>query len=111
VKIGERVRHLTRDDVGIGEIVAIYPDGRCDALFRSCTFSGVPLSTFASVELEEQERVRKEMLLKEIRRRLRSDFLSADSYFRASCTELISVTDFEQEKISFVKSGTHPLIL
>lgn len=49
------------------------------------------------------EEKRKE-LLHEIRDRLRSDFLGADSFFLASCAHLISQDDYKSERITFVKS-------
>lgn len=66
-------------------------------------------------EEEEHERLRQESLRKqveathnellhEIRRRLHSNYLSADSFFRDSCSNLIAKDEYEQEKISFVKS-------
>lgn len=66
-------------------------------------------------EEEERERLRQESLrrqaeakrrelLQEVRRRLHCDFLGADPFFRDSCAELIPQDDYEQEKISFVKS-------
>ncbi len=52
----------------------------------------------------KQTEAKRNELLQEIRKRLCSDFLSAASYFRISRTDLISVAEFEQETISFVKS-------
>ena len=54
--------------------------------------------------LRKQTEAKRNELLHEIRRRLRSHFLGADSFFRDSCADLIPEVDYEQEKISFVTS-------
>ena len=106
---------MSRPDIGIGELTAKFPDGHCSAIFPSCAFSWVSLEVFISIEQEKRERVRQEAvrkqgeakrdeLLQEIRKQLRTNFLSADSYFQISCIEFITVDKFEQEKITFIKS-------
>ncbi len=60
MKIGERVRATGRaalglEDVGIGTITKLYPDGKCDAEFEFCKMSGVPQTVFTSVDKLEQE--------------------------------------------------------
>ena len=46
---------------------------------------------------------RRTELLRDIRRLFNVDYLSADSFFNASCADLISLQEYEQEKIAFVK--------
>lgn len=53
MKIGERVRHNSRPEIGTGEITHLYGDGYCDAVFPTCSFSWVELSAFTWVEAEE----------------------------------------------------------
>ena len=66
MKIGEKVVHNYRKDVGVGQITAFYPDGCCCAVFPSGRkFDGVPLSCFVSAEKEEFERLRIEKEHKE----------------------------------------------
>lgn len=58
-------------------------------------------------ELEKRSealRIQAETLLKELRRLFRDDFLNVDSFFRNSCSGLVSQHDYEQEKFTFVKS-------
>ncbi len=66
-------------------------------------------------EAEQQEKLRQENLrleaeakraepLRQIRRQLRTDFLGADSFFKTSCSDVLSVDEYEQEKIAFVKN-------
>ncbi|GHU07003.1 hypothetical protein AGMMS50225_03230 [Betaproteobacteria bacterium] len=43
-------------------------------------------------------------LLQEIRRRFNSDFLGVDSFFKASCQNVIPVQEFEIEKLLFIKN-------
>lgn len=51
-------------------------------------------------EEAESQRI---VLLKKLRRRFRSDFLSTDSFFQESCAGSITEQDYEKEKFSFVK--------
>ena len=55
-------------------------------------------------ELRKQTEAQRHALLREVRRRLQSDFLGTDSFFRKSCAGLITEKEFEEEKLSFVKS-------
>lgn len=65
-------------------------------------------------EEERQEQLRQEAhrreiearraeLIREIRRLFNVDYLNADSFFTASCTDLISPQEYEEEKVAFVK--------
>jgi len=57
--------------------------------------------------LEKKERqeteLRREELIRDIRRLFNVDYLTADPFFAASCTDLISPQEYEREKIAFVK--------
>ena len=66
-------------------------------------------------EAERQERRRQEILRREaearraelirmIRKQFDVDFLGADSFFVASCSDKISHDEYEQEKVAFVKN-------
>ena len=97
VNIGERVRHRTRNDCGIGELVEIYPDGLCKAVFPSGTFSGIPLDALVSVEEEiriENQRRSKEAVL---------TLLNADNYdgaeecYKEQCAEWWNRNEYETE--------------
>jgi hypothetical protein len=52
MKVGEKVRHVDRPDVGIGEIQKIYPDGQVKVVFPTSTFSGIETVCLRSVEQE-----------------------------------------------------------
>ncbi|MGB7289641.1 MAG: hypothetical protein WBC62_06010 [Candidatus Macondimonas sp.] len=65
-------------------------------------------------EDERQEQLRQEAdrrnietrrveLIAEIRRRFNDDYLAVDSFFTASCADLISQQEYEKEKVAFVK--------
>ena len=106
MNVGEQVRHRDRPDCGIGEIVRIYPDGHCDVVFSSTSFSWIPLSCLASVKEEEKQRkVREEMLL-DIRKSFQDDFLGADALFRSTWSPHISDAEYRLEKLEFVKRWT-----
>jgi len=55
-------------------------------------------------ELYKQVKSRRNALLHDIRRRFHSDFLGADTFFHESCAGVITKKEFEEEKLSFVKS-------
>ncbi|MDO8684743.1 MAG: UvrD-helicase domain-containing protein [Armatimonadota bacterium] len=57
----------------------------------------------ARIERAKQEVLRQE-LLKEVKKRIRDDFLSADSFFETSCAQLISDEEYQNEKASFAKA-------
>jgi DNA helicase-4 len=115
MNVGDRVRHIERDDVGIGTLTAIYPNGNADAEFPGCTFSGVPLATFISLEIYNNRRIREDelrrqaaarrnSLLQEIRMRFHSDCLGVDSFYHTVCATLIPGEEYESEKLYYVKS-------
>jgi DNA helicase-4 len=65
-------------------------------------------------EAEEREQIRQEAyrrevekrrpeFVREIRRLINVDFLNADSFFTSSCADFISLQEFEDEKVAFVK--------
>lgn len=103
MNIGERVRHRERPDLGIGEIVSLYPEGYCDVVFPSASFSGVLLTSFASVDEEERQRRTHEEVLLTVRKSLQDDFLGADALFRSKWSEHISAAEYHFEKLTFVK--------
>lgn len=49
--------------------------------------------------LQRQAEAKRNELLCEIGRRLRTDFLGADTFFRDSCADLIPLDDYNQERI------------
>lgn len=58
LKIGDKVKHRTRPDVGIGQVVEIFGDVLCTVEFENCRFSEVPVDAFWT--LKEIERKRQE---------------------------------------------------
>jgi hypothetical protein len=56
LKVGDKVKHRSRPDVGIGEIIEIAGNGRCTVEFSSCTFSGTSLVSLSTIEQIESER-------------------------------------------------------
>lgn len=53
MKVGERVRHVGRPELGVGRVTRLYADGHCDVVYADSTFSWIELSTFTLVEAEE----------------------------------------------------------
>lgn len=59
MKIGDKVAHRARPDVGVGEVIEVNGD-LCTVEFANCRFSGLPLETFATIETLKKERREKE---------------------------------------------------
>ncbi len=53
--------------------------------------------------LQKQAEAKRNELFNEIRIKLQRNFLSADSFFQDSCASYISLDEYEQEKIAFIK--------
>lgn len=56
LKVGAKVKHRSRPDVGVGELVELSADNTCTVQFPSCKFSGIPIDAIATVEQLEMER-------------------------------------------------------
>lgn len=75
MKIGDKVLHRGRPDVGVGQVVEITNDDQCTVEFDQCRFSGVPLDAFATIEeieresRENQEKERRERAKIELQKR------------------------------------------
>jgi hypothetical protein len=67
LKIGIRVRHLGRLDLGEGRVKSVYPEGYCDVEFADCSFSWIPAAVFCPVDIFEREKAMQEEAL--VRRR------------------------------------------
>jgi DNA helicase-4 len=52
MNIGNKVRHKSRSDCGIGEVIEILPHGKCSVVFPNGSFSGIPQDTLVSIEVE-----------------------------------------------------------
>jgi hypothetical protein len=63
-KIGDKVHHMTRPDVGVGELVALLDNGSCIVEFPTCRFTGIPLHVIGTVKQIEIERREAEAGLK-----------------------------------------------
>lgn len=57
MRVGDKVLHKSRKDLGIGELVHIYPDGSCNAVFSGSKFSGIPLAVLVRAGEVRQEEV------------------------------------------------------
>lgn len=87
MKIGEKVRHATRPDCGIGDVSEIYPDGTLKVEFPAGTFSGVPRDTVVSVEAELLA-AKREGLREHVTELLfAGDFDRADQMYSKECSE------------------------
>lgn len=51
MKVGDPVRHTDCPDDGVGVLTALYDDGTCDARFEGGEYSGIPVTTVATVEM------------------------------------------------------------
>lgn len=114
MKIGEKVRHRTRLDLGVGIVVEIYPEGRCRAQFPGGSFSWLPLELLASVGEEmrlaaiaakaEQNAAKAEQERKAIQREVESflddgNFSGAELLYGEHCGDWWPRADFDAAKI------------
>lgn len=57
MRVGDQILHKGRKDLGKGELVQIYSDGTCNAVFPGSKFSGIPLTVLVRTEEVRQEEV------------------------------------------------------
>ncbi|MEK6805479.1 MAG: UvrD-helicase domain-containing protein [Pseudomonadota bacterium] len=122
MRIGERVKHIGRPDLGIGELVQIYGDGSCQAVFPDgASFSGISLNALISgeeefrqtQELSERKRREEDLqriaeeearVLLERRRNLlcniqtlldRHDYAEADRYYSEQCVRWLDRGEYD----------------
>ena len=94
MKIGEKVRHATRPDCGIGHVAEIYPDGTLKVDFPVGTFSGVPCDTVISVEAELLV-AKREGLREHVTELLfAGDFQLADQIYARDCASWWNSKDY-----------------
>ena len=55
LKIGDKVKHRTRPEFGIGQVLEITDDASCTVEFERARFSGVSIDAFATIEQLETE--------------------------------------------------------
>ncbi len=54
MRVGDKIMHSGRKDLGAGELVHIYSDGSCNVVFSGCKFSGIPLTVLVKAEAVRQ---------------------------------------------------------
>lgn len=57
-KVGDKVMHVSRADVGYGVVTAVYFDKTCDVKFSDSTFSGLELDCFIGAEKVIKDEIR-----------------------------------------------------
>lgn len=87
MRVGERVVHRSRLDLGHGQVTAIYKDNSCDVAFSTGTFSGLPFSVFSSVEREIALQALDKLLAV-------GSFEAAESHYVERCQDYLSRADF-----------------
>jgi DNA helicase IV len=61
-KVGDKVLHSSRRDLGFGRVGKIYPDNTCDVIFGGGRFSGLAMSDYVCAKEAIQEAVRTKIL-------------------------------------------------
>lgn len=89
MKVGERVRHRSCPEDGVGIIQAIYDDGKCDVKFDSGTYSSVAIVNFESVEAEETLLRLRKLLDNE-------EFDEAQQYYECRCQSYLTHVEFDK---------------
>ena len=106
MNIGERVRHKSRPDCGIGEVIDIQPGRRCTVVFTSSTFSDIPLDAVVSVEYElqaeyEAEKTRARFMCHFIETYRQGTLADLDAVYNTRPADLVEISteDFVSLKI------------
>ena len=68
LKVGDKVQHRGRPDIGVGQIVDIAANSKCTVEFPSCKFSGISTDLLGTVEQIESELRANDERLKERQR-------------------------------------------
>ena len=68
LKVGDKVKHKSRPDVGVGKIIEIMGNNLCIVEFFTCRFSGISLDAISTIEKIERERCANEVKIKEEQR-------------------------------------------
>ena len=98
MKIGERIRHRTRMEMGIGVITEIYPDGAVKVEFSSDLFDGIQQGSVISVE-EELLQAKREGLREHVAELLFSgDLQLAEQIYTRDCASWWDTEDFAETK-------------
>lgn len=111
LKVGDKVRHRNRGNLGIGEIEEISSDGSCRVVFPTSTFSGVALQDFVSVE--EELRIQKQQSEKQhvIDLLIAGEFSTAKSYCAQNCSSWWKSEEFNKELDSYTKRNIQSRII
>lgn len=99
MKVGEKVEHRNRPDVGIGILIEI-TGSTCTVEFEGSSFTGIPLDAVFSAE----NKIRRECALINIKKSLESDFLKTDNLHKNNYSEIIAREEYEEIKKQFVLS-------
>lgn len=114
MQIGDRVIDKKNRNYGIGIITEIHAGGRCSVSF-DLHHNRVPLASLVSSESEERKQLlqKEKLRLKEkfqqtafleINKKFKSHFTSADSFFDDKYANSIAISDYDHEKMSFIRS-------
>jgi len=60
-KVGDKVVHPSREELGLGVVTAVYPNQACDVSFGDQKFSGLPISTFKCGKKIAEDLIREEV--------------------------------------------------
>ncbi len=98
LKIGEKVRHRSRGDLGFGVVTAVYEDDHCDVVFDTGTFSWVGIDKFISAEeeiLAAQRAAHREHVLNLLHE---GDSAAADRLYAETCSPWWPRPEYDAER-------------
>ena len=106
MKLGARIRHVGWSGRLYGELVELFPDGRCSVVYPDgTTFSGIPLEAVESVEVELEQQ-RRDMAKQQVIGYLESgDCDSAKALYQRECTDWWPISEFDAHRSNCIHAA------
>ena len=106
MKLGARIRHVGWSGRPYGELVELFPDGRCSLVYPDgTTFSGIPLEAVESVEVELEQQ-RRDMAKQQVIGYLESgDLDSAKALYERECTDWWPISEFDAHRSNCIHAA------
>jgi hypothetical protein len=104
MKVGERVRHVGWSGHDYGEIIELFPDGRCSVVYPDgSSYSGIRQEAIESVEVELEEQRRDQAKQQVISRLESGDHDSARGWYERECADWWPIAEFEAQRLRCIQ--------
>jgi DNA helicase-4 len=104
MKVGERVRHVGWSGHDYGEIIELFPDGRCSVVYPDgSSYSGIRQEAIESVEVELEEQRRDQAKQQVISRLESGDLAGATAWYERECADWWPISEFEAQRLRCIQ--------